>query len=249
VRDIVLLLECMFDGSVLRLFVDGEIVRWGEEGDPPALDSDKLSQTIAKVCDAMFDIAWACSEPGLLADPRRLHPTDPRAETIDGIVVHATERYAAAAGDEVVVEPVEAARAAGTDEELARQVFPDAGDLADSVLRNVVGQAEEIGHWKVRDPGPWIESILRVLSSASTSHAAAVVASQSHPPTRPPEAYFIEELKQTIAGLLDVSDSFRTDAAPVVEAGHLVDLALQGEIGWVGAKAVLERASLRASAD
>ena len=244
VREIVRLMYCMFDGSFLRLFVDS-----GLNDAPEGEREVRLQQAITRACDAMFEIAWAYSEPGLLADPRRPEESgDPWAGRFDRIVSLAAASYEHLPPGQVV-DPEVAATDAGQSTEVGLGFFPTPGDLADSVLRSLVGPQEgEPGEWTVEDAAPWITSTLEVLSDTATSHPAVVAASVATPPTHPSEATsFIAELTQTIGGLLEGSRSLRSDN-PYVEATHLVELALKGESGWWGAQAVLERAADRANA-
>jgi hypothetical protein len=158
------------------------------------------------------------------------------------VVALAADRYRKVAPGEAV-DPAEVGRAAGQKPELVDRAFPTPGDLADSVLRRLVGETGApagTGDWDVHDPAPWIRSILRTLGLAARSHPAVVAATRRHPPTYPSEAtHFIAELTQTITGLLDSSETLRCDE-PHEDAHLLVDLALQGETGWQGAMRILE---------
>lgn len=244
VRDIVQLMYCMFDGSFLRLFVDPDVVILGPR---PAVREPALQRAVARACDVMYEIAWSCSEPGLLADPRRPDdPDDPRAQAFDVLVEQAEVVYCGMEPGEHVDLRVLASDA-GEDVGMARFLFPEAGDLPDSVLRWLVRKHAKPAGWGVSDATPWIVSTLRVLSDVASSHPAVVAAVVHHqlPADGSYTPGFVGELIQAVGGLMQASRNFHSDE-PGDEARHLVTLALEGESGWWGAKAVLDRAAARA---
>src|SRR5262249_41408406 len=108
-EEVVVLLHCLFDGAVLRMFVD-----------PEALEPARLAQ-------AMLRLAFAYAEPGVYDDPRR--PADD--SSFDAMVEAADHLWATA--DVVTFEAV--ARAAGYTRESVEQLFGTLADLADSALR------------------------------------------------------------------------------------------------------------------
>ena len=251
VEMIIQLMHALFDGCMLRFFIDPGL-------NDPAIDDDerqrRLDWVIAFGADAMFELAWSYTEPGSQDDPR-LPPGDSVASRFfDAVVDLAMDLYAAPARA-IVVDPSgpgfadDAQRTGlGLDAVVAaKALFPDPGDLADTVLRRLVVAAGNLQLAEPTEPHTenvlaLVESLLGRLMSAAVSHPGLILAAQSHPPTHPRGATsIIDELTDAIAGALNRSPlvSCRDPAGTAVT---LVDLALAGdEHGWKGIEAVLHQ--------
>jgi hypothetical protein len=200
VERVVQLMLNLYDGSLQNLFVDPQLnaPEIGEERRRELLD-----ETIHEAVEAIFELAWVYTEPGYLEDPRR--PTDSsqdNLEMFDRVVSTATDLYAQDATH--VVQPKEAAARANVTEQAASVLFPDPGDLADSVVRGLVASAGlEFSESQMLDLRPMIRSVLTRVHQAVTSHPGAITATRSHPPTHPGSPQpFLDELTGAIAGAL-----------------------------------------------
>jgi hypothetical protein len=200
VEQVVQLMLNLYEGCLLQLFVDPHL---NDPGIAEEWRNELLDDAIRRAAEAMFELAWVYTEPGYLEDPRR--PTDSRRDNLtmfDRIVSTATELYAQDTAQ--VVQPGEAAARADVTDQAASVLFPDPGDLADSVVRGLVASAGlEFSESHVTDPRPMIRSVLTRVHQAATTHPAAIAAAQSHPPTHPGNPQpFLHELTGAIAGAL-----------------------------------------------
>src|SRR5262249_2254565 len=138
------------------------------------------------------------------------------------------------------VDPEAAADGADLPPEAAIVLFPDPGDLVDSVLRRLVSPpGRALSTSTTENPIPLVRSVLGQLSLVAHSHPGAVAAARQHPPTRPGDATaLLYELTSSIANALG---SPTVDCAdPVETAGTLTQLALAGESGWDAVEAILK---------
>jgi hypothetical protein len=248
---IIQLMNALFDGCMLRFFVDPEL-------NDPEIDDDerrrRLDWVIALGADAMFELAWSYTEPGSQDDPR-IPPLDsPAFRLFDEVVELASDLYTHP-GRIAIVDPtadyfIDAARRAGLTPEAmvaAQALFPDPGDLADSILRRRVVAAGKIQFAEPSEPGTenvvgLVKALLGRLTSAAISSPLLVRAARQNPPTHPQGATSVlEELTDSIAGallrspLVDCRD-------PADTATMLVGLALGGnDEGWKGIDAVLHQ--------
>jgi len=141
-------------------------------------------------------------------------------------------------------EFVDKARELGLDQEAiaaAPALFPDPGDLADSVLRQLVVAA---GQTQFSEPSnenvaSIIKSVLGRLVEAAKRYPGVITASLEHPPTHPRGATSVlDELTESIAGAMLRSPRINC-YDPVGTATSLVDLALNGNTGWTSIEAIL----------
>lgn len=251
VEMIIQLMNALFDGCVLRFFVDPGL-------NDLEIDDDerrrRLDWVIALGADAMFELAWSYTEPGSQDDPR-MPPGDTVASGFfDAVVDLAMDLYAGPARA-VVVDPsgpgfADVAQRAGLGPDAvvaAKTLFHDPGDLADSVLRRLVVAAGNLQLAEPTEPHTenvlaLVESVLGRLMSAAVGYPDLIAAAQSYPPTHPRgAASVIDELTDAVAGALNRSPLIPCPD-PAGMAVTLVDLALAGdEHGWRGIEAVLRQ--------
>jgi hypothetical protein len=248
---IVKLMHSLFDGCTLRLFINREL---NAEDLDPDRRAKLLEGLIDEVADAMFDLAWAYTESGSLKDPRR--PLNGDAEADFCLVLeHAETEYEAevAEGGDVAIDPdVIAAKVGGRDkrrerdttDELrltgsSRVIFPTSGDLADSLLRQLVVPPElEKEMTRTLDPLGAVEEVLGRLNNAVIKFPRVVEAAQTHPPTAPQGARpFLSELQQAVEHAL--RSPLSRCLHPRRTARRLIALALSGPHGPAGVEAVL----------
>lgn len=200
VERIVQLMLNQYDGSLHNMLVDSQLNRsdiseqWRHE---------LLHRAIHEAVDAIFELGWMYTEQGYLSDPRR--PSDSNQNNVaifERIVSAASNLYELNPGRPV--DPKEAAARADESEEAASVLFPDSGDLADSVLRGLVASSGiEFSGSQTVDPRPLISSVLTRVHRAATNHPAAVTTAKSRTPTHPAGSKpFLDELTDAIAGAL-----------------------------------------------
>lgn len=216
-RAVVVLVHCMLDGAVLRRFIEPDAM-------PPELFADAVM------------LLWdALSEPGSFDDPRR--PDDERNQQVfDGVLAAAAELWRA----QPAVTVDEAAERASVSPEAAALLFPDAGDLADSLVRArvVAGGFTDLGPapdpTAARQHLPLLVAQLGRLRDLADALPHAVAAAAAQPPTlsRPFADDFVDN-EGRIIGALGVTpqpDRFLRD---------LLTFAGQGRAGWTSVLALM----------
>lgn len=231
VENIVKVMYCMFDGCLLHLFVDPRL------NDPRISEQRRLERrdaAISAAADAMVQLAWAYTEPGSLADPRR-----PSSEGVEDVFEDLVDDAAAlyASGAHKVVHPDEVAAVRGRPADVATELFPGPGDVADSVLRRLVAPA---GPTFSTAGIPMVRSVLVRLHRTVATHPQVFEVAKSHPPTSPTGTEpFLRELADAIAEALQTPGV--ECPQPHVSAQELIDLALDADHGWTGVEAILDR--------
>jgi hypothetical protein len=216
-RAIVRLVHCLLDGAVLRRLIDPDSM-------PPEL-----------AAEGMFLLGLAFSEVGPADDPRK--PDDERSQALYHRLVQAAAT-SWQSRPEVTVE--EASAAAGVPVEAATLLFPDIGDLADSVLRSrvVAGGFVDLGPFpdvtRVRQHLPVLASELKRLRDLADTIPHVVTVSQQHPPQR--SKPFVDDFVDSEGRVVDL-----LDATPCAEqlTRDLVTFAAQGTAGWPSVVALL----------
>lgn len=236
VETIIRLMHCMFEGCVLRLYVEPEL------NDPNISEERRrelFEQAVSVASDAMVELAWAYTEPGSLRDPRRPADDGNRKilESFDRLVAAATSLYAG--NGEPVIEPAAAALKAGVSKDVAAMLFPDAGDLVDSTLRGLLAAVGlEFSQSGIHDPTLMIQSVLRRLNITARSHPRAIAAAKVRRPIQPADSVpLLDELADAIAGALAAPEFICAD--PARTAQSLVQLALDGDSGWTAVETIL----------
>lgn len=255
VEDIVKVMHCMADGSLLHIFVAPEL------NDPSIGEQTRARrrrQAVAKAVDAMVHLAWVYTEPGSLDDPRRptshdevvdlferlVNPLDDRGRPVSREeLVDPFERLVDAAavlyaiGEHDLVDPDEAAAAAELPPEMARKLFPEPGDLADSVVRRLVAPA---GAAFSTAGIPMVRSVLGRLHRAAATHPQVFEAVGEHPPTTPSDPQpFLDELADRIGAALQASEANCDEHHET--ARTLIRCALDGDEGQAKVDAEIDR--------
>jgi hypothetical protein len=216
-RGMVVLSHALLDGAMLRRFIEPEAV-------PPAL-----------VAEAILQLWLSFSEQGGFDDPRR--PDDERGRRLfDRLLDGAADLWSAS--PQITVDA--AAERAGVPVEAAALLFPDVGDLADSLMRaRVVGGGfVDLGPvpdaCEARQHLPVLVSELQRLRDLADAIPYAVAASRLHRPVR----------SKPFAD--DFADNEGRAVAPLVRASHarqlvedLLCFAGQGSPGWASVEALL----------
>jgi len=233
-------MQSMFNGFLLQLVITPEL---NDPGMSKAERDRRLDWELELLAEAMWTVTWTyTTTPEVLEDPRR--PADPeRARLFERLVEGAARTYLGHqlplpwTGQEHVIEPAVAARCAGVPDAVAREMFPHAADLADSVLRLVAAPGSDIGQALVETPLAAVKDALRRLREAAMTHPLVVEVARRDAPTHPADATgFLDELIEVLG---DALGSSRIRAHPVGTARTLVELALAGDAGWRGIEALL----------
>jgi len=120
VETLIVLMNCLVDGAVLRMLIDPD------------------SLTVDTIADAVFRLGMAFTETGSFEDPHE--PDDPESrKTFAAILDAATALWGTT--DEVTLADVAAALPA-IDEEAVQRWFPSVRELADSVVRRRVSSVQ-----------------------------------------------------------------------------------------------------------
>jgi hypothetical protein len=166
-RSVIVLVHCLLDGAALRRFIE-----------PDAMPPDLFAEAVISLWDAL-------SELGSFHDPRR--PDDERNQVVfDRVLAGAIELWLTR--PEITVD--EAAERASVPSEAASLLFPEIGDLADSVVRNRVvgGGFADLGAVpdaaRARQHLPVLVSTLGRLRDLADTIPHAVAAAGAHAPTR-----------------------------------------------------------------
>lgn len=216
-RSVVVLVHCLLDGAVLRRFIE-----------PDAMPPDQFARVVELLWDGL-------SEPGSFYDPRR--PDDERNQRVfDRVVDGAVDLWRMRA--EISVD--EAAGRAGVPPEAASLLFPEIGDLADSVVRTRVvgGGFADLGSLpdaaRARQHLPVLVSALGRLRDLADTVPHAVAAAGAHAPTR--SKPFADDFAAHESRAIDA-----LGVAPNAErfVHDLVAFASQGTSGWRSVVALL----------
>lgn len=242
VEQIVMLTQSLFDGCLLRVFIDPQL---NDPGISETRRAELLEQAIDLAVDAIFEITWAFTESDRLTDPRR--PTfEPADELFDNVVRAAATMYddrhvptGPGGTRHAVVSPHEAAQYADLPIEVATILFQSPADLVDSVLRRLVApDGLALDTADTENPAPVIRSALSRLKELSRTHPRALAAAQAHRPAHPNGAVpFLDELTDWIAGAVGSPQVDRPE--PIKVARTLMQLVLAGDPGWNGVEAIL----------
>jgi hypothetical protein len=114
IRQVLRLIHCLIDGTVLRMFVD------------PTLET-------ADVVEAIVRFGLCLGEPGAINDPRR--PGDPGRASVFDAIIGAAQGWWAAQPNETAPHLQAIADRADVAEAAMTMLLPSSSDLADSVLR------------------------------------------------------------------------------------------------------------------
>jgi AcrR family transcriptional regulator len=216
-RDVVLVVHCLLDGAVVRRLIEPEAM-------PPEL--------FAGIIRLLWD---AATEQGSFDDPRR--PEDERSQRV-------FDRLVAAAGELWAERPDagvdDVAERAGVAPEAATLLFPDLGDLADSLLRSrvVAGGFADLGPAPEAGPArlhlPMLVSQLQRLRDLADTLPGALAVARTHPPTRSkPFADDFVGNEGRIVGALGVTPN------PDQLVADLLAFAGQGTPGWASVMALM----------
>jgi hypothetical protein len=216
-RAIVALLHCFMDGAVLRRFID----------------PDGISPELA--AEAMFRLGFAFTEEGPADDPRK--PDDDRNLVVFDRLLQAAATLWRSRPD---VSVDDAADRAGVAPEAANLLFPDVGDLVDSLIRSqvVAGGFVDLGPFptptKARQHLPGLVSELQRVRNLAAEIPHAMAATQRHHPTR--SKSFADDFVAAGTRLVDA-----LDVTPRSEQllRDLLDFASTGNPGWASVVALL----------
>jgi AcrR family transcriptional regulator len=216
-RAIMALLHSLMDGAVLRHLID-----------PDSIPLDLAAE-------AMYCLGLAFTEEGPTDDPRK--PEDERNQAVfDRLLQAAAALWRSR--PEVGVD--EAAAHAGVAPEAANLLFPDVGDLADSLIRAhvVAGGFVDLGPFptplKARQHLPGLVSELQRIRNLAAEIPHAMAATQRHHPTR--SKSFADEFVSAGTRLVDA-----LEVTPRSEQllRDLLDFASRGNPGWASVVALL----------
>lgn len=231
-RDVVVLTHAMLDGAILRRIIEPDAV-------PAALFAEGL-----------YRLWLGFSEPGTHVDPRRPDGERDR-RTFDLLLDGAAELWRVSVPGIPVPLPLPvtvatAAERASVPPEEAARLFPDVGDLADSLLRaRVVGGgfidvSAEPDATESRQHVLVLVSQLQRLRDLADSLPNAVAAARGHRPTR--SQPFLDDLVDNhsrVVGALGLASHPRD----LVE--DLVRFAAEGTPGWPSVTALLKTIGYR----
>jgi hypothetical protein len=216
-RSIIVLVHCLLDGAALRRFIEPDAM-------PPDL--------FAKIVELLWD---ALSERGSFYDPRR--PEDERNQRVfDRVLAGAAELWLTRA--EITVD--EAAERASVPAEAASLLFPEIGDLADSVVRTrvVSGGFADLGPMpdaaRARQHLPVLVSALHRLRDLADTVPHAVAAANAHAPTR--SKPFADDFATHEGRAVD---ALGITPQPERFVHDLVTFASQGSAGWTSVVALM----------
>jgi hypothetical protein len=214
---ILALLHCLLDGIVLRHFIE----------------PDAVSPELA--AEALYRLGFAFTEEGPADDPRK--PADDRnLQLFDRLLEAAADLWR----DRPDITVDEAADHAGAPPEAATLLFPDIGDLADSLVRArvVAGGFIDLGPFPdrimARQHLPGLVSELQRLRALTEEIPHALAASQRHHPTR--SKPFADELVTSGSRLIEALD---VPARSEQLMRDLLDFATRGDAGWPSVIALL----------
>lgn len=215
--DILALLHCLLDGIVLRHLIE----------------PDAISAELA--AEALYRLGFAFTEIGPADDPRK--PDDDRNLALFDRLVDAAAHLWASRADITVDD---AAHEAGVPPEAATLLFPDVGDLADSLIRArvVAGGFVDLGPFpdpvKARQHLPGLVSELQRTRILASEIPNALNASQRHHPTR--SKTFADEFVDSGRRLIDALDVTPRSEQLVRDMLHF---ASTGDAGWPSVVALL----------
>lgn len=221
-RTIVVLIHALADGMVLRCLIE-----------PGAIAPEVAAE-------AMLQLGMAFTEEGPADDPRQ--PADAEGRQIFDRMLQAAATLWCARPD-VTVE--DAAAKATVPVEAARLLFPEVGDLADSLVRSrVVGggvalpappddprlASRELAYQEVAT----LAAELQRLRDLADELPHALAATREHRPSRSPAFVddYVGSRSRQLAALVQVAD-------PEQLLGDLVEFASQGSDGWRSVLALL----------
>jgi hypothetical protein len=216
-RSVIVLVHCLLDGAVLRRFIE-----------PDAMPPDLFADAVLALWDAL-------SERGSFYDPRR--PDDERNQQIfDRVLAGAVELWATR--PQITVD--EAAERASVPPEAASLLFPEVGDLADSVVRTRVvgGGFADLGAQpdaaRARQHLSVLVSALGRLRDLADTVPHAVAAARADAPTR--SKPFADDFAAHEGRAIDAL-GVTPDAERFVH--DLVAFASQGTPGWTSVAALM----------
>lgn len=216
-RSVVVMTHALLDGAILRRLLD-----------PDAVPAELVART-------MFQVWMANSEPGPDADPRKPDDDHDRA-LFDRLLDEAAGLWQA--GTDVTVDAAAAQAAVAPGD--ATRLFPEVGDLADSLVRARVagggftGVGPEAGQTEARKHVLVLVTELQRLRDLADALPHAVAAAQAHPPVR--STSFTDDL---IDHHTRVIERLGLTAHPQELVEDLVRFAVQGEAGWPSVMALL----------
>jgi hypothetical protein len=216
-RAVMALLHSFMDGAVLRRFID----------------PDGISPELA--AEAMLRLGLAFTEEGPTDDPRK--PDDERNLVVFDRLLRAAAALWRTRAD---ITLDDTADHAGVAPEAANLLFPDIGDLADSLIRSqvVAGGFVDLGPFptplKARQHLPGLVSELQRVRNLAAEIPHALAATQLHHPTR----------SKSFADDFVASGSRLVDALEVTPRSEqllrdLLDFASRGNPGWASVVALL----------
>lgn len=223
-RSVVVLTHALLDGAVLRRFLE-----------PDAMSGELFAE-------GTYRLWLAFSEPGSYDDPRRPEDEDER-RLFDAVLVVAAELWRTRA--EVSADVV--ADQASLPIDPVRRLFPEVGDLADSLLRSrvVAGGFAQLGpdadRTAARQHVLVLVGQLQRLRDLADTHPHAVAASLAHPPTR--SRPFLDDLVDNEVRAIETL-GLAEHPRDLVE--DMVHFAAQGASGWDTVLALLRTVGYRA---
>lgn len=220
---IVVLIHCLIDGAVLRMFLEPERL------------------TAKQVAEAAFELGTALGELGTYDDPRR--PSDAAlGRVFDDVVIEAARGWAR----EQAVSLDGVASRCGTSTELVRMIFPSVDELADSVLRHRVasgGFEHAVGLTQVVTPsvvraqlGYLRDTLLHLADFAADSPEALALARAYH--RRRSDSQLPRQLVPSFFETLTMAYVDVLSYVTPDPAGQLNDLVEHAALGEPGRSAV-----------
>lgn len=225
------LVVALFDGLMLQMFVDPDLNDVDDSPEGERRRGDRARRRIDDASDGIFEVFWAYSEPAI-RDPRRATSVL-GDEAFDRLVATAAERSAGEPGSPLLVADV--AAQAQVPAGAAAGAFPEAGDLADSVLRRLIAPSGlELGVAAPMTPVPLIELALRRTHRVARERPALVAAARGDLGGGPS---FLAELREATTEALGSPGV--ACPKPGETADLLVDLTLDREDRWGNVETLL----------